>query len=60
MPLGRKFNRDIKNDLKKFHTISEGYTFVIKLLGEMKIQIFKIVWERWPKFIQVTKKSTDC
>ena len=44
-PLGRKFHKDSKNDLTKFHTISQEYEFLIELSGEMIIQqFFKIVW----------------
>ena len=30
-PLERKFHADSKNDLKKFHTITEGHNFLIEL-----------------------------
>jgi hypothetical protein len=43
-PLGQKFHADTKNDLKKFHTISEGLNFSIELSGGMTIQILRTVY----------------
>ena len=38
-----KFHTDFEHDFKKFHTITEGYNFLIEVHWDMTIQIFKIV-----------------
>ena len=58
-PLVNKFYTDRKNNIKTFHTIKERVNFLIELSTEITIQIFDIVLKIWPKFKQVSKKSTD-
>ena len=39
----QKFHADSKHGLKKFHTTTEGHTYLIEVSQEMTIQSFQIV-----------------
>ena len=57
-----KFHAYSKNDLKTFHKLFEPYSsikFFMELSGKWLHKVLKLYGKSWPKFKQVTKKSTD-